>query len=94
MKAIKDILAQPHMTEKTTALRLGRNQYVFQVSTDANKVEIKKAIETRFQVIVESVNTINQLGKIKRTRGQPGRRSSWKKAVVRLKEGDAIKEIE
>ncbi len=94
MKAIKDILVQPHMTEKTTAMRLGRNQYVFQVSTEANKVEIKKAVEARFQVIVESVNTINQQGKIKSMRGQPGRRAGWKKAVVRLKSGDAIKEIE
>jgi large subunit ribosomal protein L23 len=94
MKATKDILEFPLMTEKSTAIRTIANQYVFKVKTTANKVEIKKAIEACFQVVVESVNTINVQGKVKRTRGILGRRSEWKKAVVRLKEGDTIKEIE
>ena len=94
MKPIKDILEFPFMTEKSTAMRMTGNKYVFKVKTDANKVEIKKAIETRFQVKVESVNTINMAGKIKRTRGALGRRPAWKKAVIRLRDGDTIKEIE
>jgi large subunit ribosomal protein L23 len=94
MKATKDILDFPWMTEKSTAMRMTANQYVFKVKPSANKIEIKQAIEGRFQVKVESVNTINVVGKLKRTRGIEGRRPAWKKAVVRLKDGDAIKEIE
>jgi large subunit ribosomal protein L23 len=94
MKATKDILEFPWMTEKSTAIRTTTNQYVFKVKTTANKIEIKQAIEARFQVKVEAVNTINVQGKVKRTRGMLGRRSAWKKAVVRLVEGDTIKEIE
>jgi len=94
MKATKDILDFPWMTEKSTAMRMTANQYVFKVKPAANKIEIKQAIEARFQVKVVSVNTINVQGKVKRTRGVEGRRPAWKKAVVRLKDGDAIKEIE
>lgn len=93
-KATKDIIDFPWMTEKSTAMRANANVYVFKVKPSANKIEIKKAIEERFQVKVSSVNTINVQGKIKRTRGIEGRRPAWKKAVVRLQDGDAIKEIE
>ncbi len=93
-KATKDIIDFPWMTEKSTAMRTTANVYVFKVKPSANKIEIKKAIEERFQVKVHSVNTINIQGKIKRTRGIEGRRPAWKKAVVRLQDGDAIKEIE
>ena len=94
MKATKDILDFPWMTEKSTAIRSNANCYVFKVKPSATKIEIKQAIEARFQVRVESVNTINVQGKLKRTRGIEGRRNDWKKAVIRLVEGDAIKEIE
>ncbi len=94
MKPVKDIIVYPHNTEKTTASRLKANQYAFKVSCDANKTQIKRAIETRFQVIVLSVNTVNSIGKLVRTRGIEGRRPNWKKAIVRLKEGDVIKELE
>jgi large subunit ribosomal protein L23 len=94
MKAIKEILDFPWMTEKSTAIRTQANQYVFKVKPDANKIEIKQAIEARFQVQVLSVNTLNVQGKLKRTRGILGRRNDWKKAVVRLREGDTIKELE
>jgi large subunit ribosomal protein L23 len=94
MKAIKDILDFPWMTEKSTAIRAASNQYVFKVKPSANKIEIKQAIEARFQVKVLSVNTVNVQGKLKRTRGILGRRNDWKKAVVRLQEGDTIKELE
>ncbi len=94
MKAIKEILDFPWMTEKSTAIRATSNQYVFKVKPSANKIEIKQAIEARFQVKVISVNTVNVQGKLKRTRGILGRRNDWKKAVVRLQEGDTIKELE
>jgi large subunit ribosomal protein L23 len=94
MKATKDILDFPWMTEKSTAIRSMSNQYVFKVKPSANKIEIKQAIEARFQVKVLSVNTVNVQGKLKRTRGILGRRNDWKKAVVRLQEGDTIKELE
>ena len=94
MKAIKDILDFPWMTEKSTAIRATSNQYIFKVKPSANKIEIKQAIEARFQVKVLSVNTINVQGKVKRTRGILGRRKDWKKAIVRLREGDSIKELE
>ena len=67
---------------------------MFRVSPSANKAEIKKAIEKRFEVKVESVNTQNMQGKIKQVRGIPGRRAAWKKAVIRLKQGETIKELE
>lgn len=94
MKATKEILDFPWMTEKSTAIRTTSNQYVFKVKPDANKIEIKQAIEARFQVKVLSVNTLNVQGKLKRTRGVLGRRNDWKKAVVRLQDGDTLKELE
>ena len=93
-KPIKDIIDFPWMTEKSTAMRTTANVYVFKVKPSANKIEIKAAIEERFQVKVLSVNTIKLQGKVKRTRGIEGRRPAWKKAVVKLQDGDAIKEIE
>jgi large subunit ribosomal protein L23 len=93
-KAIKDIIEFPWMTEKSTAMKAKANVYVFKVKPASNKIEIKKAIEERFQVKVVSVNTVRVQGKIKRTRGIEGRRPHWKKAVVRLQDGDVIKEIE
>jgi large subunit ribosomal protein L23 len=94
MKALKDIVVSPLLSEKSLAQRALANQYLFRVSPTANKSEIKKAIEERFQVKVVSVNTSNSLGKLKNQRGRIGRRPSWKKAVVRLQQGDAIKELE
>ncbi len=94
MKAIMEILDFPWVTEKSTPIRASRNQDVFKVKPSANKIEIKQAIEARFQVKVVSVNTINVQGKLKRTRGILGRRNDWKKAVIRLQDGDTIKELE
>ena len=94
MKALKDVIGIPLLSEKSLDQRAGANQYVFRVSPSANKSEIKKAIETRFEVKVDSVNTLNMQGKVKSVRGIPGRRAAWKKAVVRLKAGEAIKELE
>ena len=94
MKAIIDILSGPVLTEKSSDLRFDKNQYVFKVRIDANKVEIKKAVETRFNVIVDSVNTMVISGKPKTTRGIPGKKASWKKAFVRVRQGDKISEFE
>ena len=94
MKALKDILTIPLLSEKSLEGRAASNQYVFKVSTATNKSEIKKAVEERFQVKVVSVNTSNTQGKLKQTRGIMGRRPGWKKAVVRLQSGYVIKELE
>lgn len=94
MKPLKDVIGIPLLSEKSLGQRTDANQYVFRVSPSANKSEIKKAIEQRFEVKVESVNTQNMLGKVKQVRGIPGRRAAWKKAVIRLKQGEIIKELE
>jgi len=79
------------LTEKATLLSETRNQYVFRVSPRANKLDIKRAIEGLFKKKVINVNTANYEGKKKRERSANfGRRPSWKKAIVTLKEGDRI----
>jgi len=79
----------PVITEKATALG-EKGQYVFRVSLDATKPEIKAAVEGLFGVQVLAVNTLVMKGKSKRFRGRPGQRSDWKKAMVRLAEGQSI----
>ncbi|MDD8017007.1 MAG: 50S ribosomal protein L23 [Bacteroidota bacterium] len=87
------ILIQPLLTEKMTALTTTR-QYAFKVVPDANKIQIQKAVEKKFNVNVVSVRTVNVKGKTKAQmtkRGRiSGRRSDWKKAFVTLKEGQTI----
>jgi large subunit ribosomal protein L23 len=78
------------MTEKGAKLREARNTYFFKVDRRANKHEISSAISEIFKVDVENVRTINVLGKFKRMGRSAGRRSSWKKAIVTLKEGQTI----
>ncbi len=90
MKDPRDIVIRPILTEKTLTLRDKYNQYVFEVAKDANKIEIKKAIEELFKVHVEKVRVINVKGKVKRLRRAPGKTRSWKKAIVTLKAGDSI----
>ena len=76
------------VTEKGTALSVTNSQYVFRVATDANKIEIRRAVEALFSVKVAAVNVMNLLGKLKRMRSaKAGRRADWRKAVVTLKEG-------
>ncbi len=86
---IYDIILSPVITEKAT-LGSEHNQVTFRVARDATKPEIKKAVETLFDVKVEGVNTLQQKGKVKRFRGHLGKRSDYKKAIVRLAEGQAI----
>ena len=79
------------LTEKGSRLTEQDNKYLFEVSESANKVEIKRAVESLFKVKVTGVNTLTRLGKAKRNRrGQMGMRSSWKRAIVTLKTGDKI----
>ncbi len=66
------------------------NYYVFKVSPKSNKSEIKQAIEKLFNVKVLSVNTLNQEGKVKKFRNRPGKRANFKKAFVKLAEGNTI----
>jgi len=84
------VLLSPRVTEKTTRVGESSNQYVFQVIKDANKSEVKGAIEMLFDVNVESVRIVNVKGKSKSFRQRPGKRSDWKKAYVRVQEGQVI----
>ena len=84
MKTAYDIIIRPIITEQSME-DLDIKKYVFEVAKDANKVEIKKAVEEIFGVTVVKVNTVNVIGKEKRTGAYPkGRTASWKKAVVKL----------
>lgn len=86
-----DLIQTASLTEKSSLLSEKHNKYVFRVSPRANKIQIKKAIETLFQKKVLSVNTCNYAGKKKRERTQNyGRKPHWKKAIVTLKEGEKI----
>jgi large subunit ribosomal protein L23 len=84
------VLIQPLLTEKVTALREGSNTVGFLVHRDANRVQIKQAVETLLKVKVERVNVLNVQGKIKRLGRFSGKRADWKKAFVKLKEGEKL----
>jgi large subunit ribosomal protein L23 len=84
-----DLVRSPVVTEKST-MASQHNQVVFRVPLDASKPEIKAAVEGIFSVKVLAVNTIRSKGKLKRFRGQLGRRSDTKKAMVTLAEGQSI----
>lgn len=84
-----DVIDRPVVTEKST-LASEHNKVVFRVAADADKGQIKKAVEQLFGVTVVKVNTINIEGKTKRFRGKIGKRSDIRKAVVTLKAGDTI----
>lgn len=84
------ILLSPHVSEKSTVVGERHNQYVFRVALDATKPEIKKAVETLFEVEVDAVRVLNVKGKRKSFGVIQGRRPDWKKAYVTLKEGHEI----
>ena len=84
-----DVIRKPVITEKAT-MASEHGAVVFEVAMDANKPQIKQAVETLFGVKVKSVNTTITKGKTKRFRGQPGRRRDVKKAYVTLEEGNTI----
>jgi large subunit ribosomal protein L23 len=85
-----NIIRYPSITEKNTALRTSQNKYVFEVDPKAKKPEIKQAIEKVFSVKVLSVNTMVVKGKFKRMGKHAGYQSDWKKAIIRLAEGQTI----
>ena len=84
-----DIVRGPVITEKATNVS-EHSQVIFRVPLTANKREVKAAVEGLFNVTVTAVNTIRVMGKLKRFRGRPGRRSDYKKAIVTLREGQRI----
>ena len=85
-----DVLIRPLLTEKITALREASNKVGFLVRPDANRIQIKQAVESALKVRVERVNVINVRGKVKRLGRFAGKRSDWKKAIVTLKEGEKL----
>jgi large subunit ribosomal protein L23 len=84
------VIKKPLITEKTTLEKDARNIIAFEVSRDANKIEIKDAVEKLFKVKVAGVKTITVAGKVKRTGKNIGKRSNWKKAYVTLMEGSSV----
>lgn len=85
------VILSPHVSEKSTMLSEGNNQYAFKVAVDATKPEIKKAVESIFNVVVDDLQVLNVKGKSKRAAGGKIRRTkNWKKAYVRLEAGHEI----
>jgi large subunit ribosomal protein L23 len=87
---LMNVLLAPLVSEKTTNIGEKYNQVVFKVVPDANKKEIKQAVELLFSVKVENVRTANVKGKKLNFRQKPGRRKNWKKAYINLAEGQDI----
>lgn len=85
-----EVVVRPIVTEKSSASYQERGEYTFQVHPDASKPQIREAIESLFGVKVTGVWTSNQRGKEKRMGQTTGRRPAWKKAIVKLREGDSI----
>jgi large subunit ribosomal protein L23 len=90
MKSPQDVIHAPLISEKGTQLTESANQVLFKVRPDANKIEVKQAIETLFKVKVVQVRMARYLGKVRRIGRNMGRRPDWKKAYVTLKDGDKI----
>ena len=89
----RDLLIRPVITEKTSVM-MQDNKYTFKVPLTANKTEIRQAVEKIFNVKVEKVNTVRVLGKNKRMGRYVGKRSDYKKAIVKLAEGNTIQIFE
>jgi large subunit ribosomal protein L23 len=90
----RTIILAPVVTEKTTRRREVKNEVTFKVARDANKIQIRNAVEELFDVSVRTVRTMAVHGKLKRLGRFEGKRASWKKAVVTLREGDSIEFFE
>ncbi len=90
MMDARQIILTPLVTEKSTADREIHNRYFFRVPREATKGEIARAVQELFNVTVTAVHTINMQGKKKRLGRNLGRRSSWKKAIVTLAEGQKV----
>jgi large subunit ribosomal protein L23 len=90
MRSVHDVVIAPVVTERSAQLQDEARTYTFIVAKDANKLEIRRAVQSLFGVKVESVRTANYQGKWRRVGRSIGRRAAYKKAMVRLAEGDAI----
>ena len=90
MAHITDVLKKPVLTEKTMTLQAEENKYTFDVDVNANKIEIKQAVEAMFDVKVESVNVMNVKPKAKRMGKYEGKTNRRRKAIVKLAEGNEI----
>ena len=87
---IYQVVFGPHVTEKTVGMSESANMQAFKVSVDATKLEIKKAIEQLFEVKVDEVRTVKVKGKQKNFGKRAGKRKDWKKAYVKLAEGQSL----
>ena len=94
MRNIHEVIVRPVITEKSTEQLDRHHAYTFVVEKSANKYEIAQAVQTLFNVKVESVRTMNYTGKERRVGKHVGRRAAWKKAVVKLRDGDTIEIFE
>ena len=90
---IYEVIRRPLITEKSTTLQ-GVGKYTFEVAIDANKQQVKEAVEKAFSVRVDTVNTVTIKGKVKRMGRSVGRTKDWKKAIVTLRSGDKIEFFE
>ncbi|MDA0765713.1 MAG: 50S ribosomal protein L23 [Verrucomicrobia bacterium] len=91
MRDIYSVIDTIRLSEKATLLQEENNEYVFKVARNSNKLEVKRAVEQLFGVKVTDVRTCNYGGKMKRERRpDAGKTAQWKKAFVRLKDGDSI----
>ena len=91
---IYQVIREPHITEKGTLQKEGFNQITFKVHKRANKIEIKKAVETFFKTKVLDVKTMSVRGKKRRMGRNIGKKADWKKAVVKLAPGENIEFFE
>ena len=87
---LMSVLVAPHVTEKTSLMLQDRNQYAFRVRRDATRGEVRQAVELMFAVKVARVNVVNEPGKTRKFGRTSGRTQDWKKAYVRLVEGQSI----
>jgi large subunit ribosomal protein L23 len=94
MPTLYRTIVRPIVTEATSTAYQDRGEYVFEVHPDANKLEIKQAVEQLFGVKVTGVWTSNQRGKTRKVGKTSGRRPDWKKAIVKLRDGDTIEIFE
>jgi large subunit ribosomal protein L23 len=93
-KNLYSIIRRPIISEKSINLRETLNQVTFEVSRDANKIEIRRVVESLLEAKVASVNTMVVRGKVKRMGKYSGRRPNWKKAIVTLLDGESIEALD
>ena len=87
---VYSVIKKPHVTEKTSLGGEATNTVAIMVDRNANKIEIKQAVESLFNVKVDNVRTINVAGKVKRVGRNYGKQSNWKKAYVTLQQGQSL----